>query len=281
MARRSVFRLLIKYLIKRRIAWVALGAVMLCTTMVLVVISVMGGWLDMFKQSFHGLTGDVIVKSVSMEGFPYYQEMIRRIESAKDVLAAVPTIETWGLFNVGNTPTSAVKVMGIPIERIGLVNRFPDSLYRQHELVEDQLKDPGLTPEQRAALSARLNAPPSFALIDKSSTPLVALPADVKIADAKTGEVAGLPKALAGRLWFDKSAGELVFRGVMQPEERDLLRGLSEGAGFQGSNRCAFPEVQQRFDRRLSRHGAALARRPLQVARHDPGHRGDRHQQGQ
>ena len=40
----------LKYLRKRRIAWVSLIAVMLCTTMVLVVISVMGGWLRMFKR---------------------------------------------------------------------------------------------------------------------------------------------------------------------------------------------------------------------------------------
>ncbi|MDB5332062.1 MAG: hypothetical protein JWP03_3213, partial [Phycisphaerales bacterium] len=68
--------LILKYLLKRRIAWVSLLAVMLCTTMVLVVISVMGGWLNMFKNSFHGLSGDLIVKSNSLTGFAYYQEMI-------------------------------------------------------------------------------------------------------------------------------------------------------------------------------------------------------------
>src|SRR5438093_1425536 len=56
-----VIRLLInKYLRKRRIAWVSLIAVMLCTAMVIVVISVMGGWLRMFRDSFHGLSGDII-----------------------------------------------------------------------------------------------------------------------------------------------------------------------------------------------------------------------------
>ena len=62
--------LILKYLRKRRIAWVSLIAVMLCTTMVIVVISVMGGWLDMFKQSFHGLSGDLIVQSDSLSGTP-------------------------------------------------------------------------------------------------------------------------------------------------------------------------------------------------------------------
>src|SRR5688572_33395193 len=83
-----------RYLLKRRIAWVSLIAVTLCTTMVLVVISVMGGWLRMFRASFHGLSGDVIVEGPSLAGFPYYQQMIDRIEALDGVEAAVPTIRT-------------------------------------------------------------------------------------------------------------------------------------------------------------------------------------------
>src|SRR5580765_3352595 len=78
---RIVSHLMWKYLRRRRIAWWALLAVALCTTMVLVVISVMGGWLDMFEHSFQGLTGDIIVESSndSLVGFPYYEEMIDRL----------------------------------------------------------------------------------------------------------------------------------------------------------------------------------------------------------
>src|ERR1700719_1505918 len=64
--------LIIKYLRKRRIAWWSLLAVTLCTTMVLVVISVMGGWLNMFEHSFQGLTGDIVVESQTLSGFPWY-----------------------------------------------------------------------------------------------------------------------------------------------------------------------------------------------------------------
>ena len=59
-----------KYLLKRRIAWVALVAVMLCTAMVLVVISVMGGWLEMFKNSFRGMTSDVVVQHIAVRPGP-------------------------------------------------------------------------------------------------------------------------------------------------------------------------------------------------------------------
>ncbi len=73
---RIISLLIFKYLRRRRIAWVSLAAVMLCTTMVLVVISVMGGWLRMFEQSFHGLSGDIIVSGQRLTGFAHYERMI-------------------------------------------------------------------------------------------------------------------------------------------------------------------------------------------------------------
>jgi lipoprotein-releasing system permease protein len=121
-----------KYLRKRRIAWVSLVAVALCTTMVLVVISVMGGWLRMARTNFRGLSGDVIVQSVSLAGFPHYEEMIAEIQKLPEVSAAVPVIQTFGLININNKKTMGVQVYGYPIDRIGLVNNFPKSLFRQY-----------------------------------------------------------------------------------------------------------------------------------------------------
>src|SRR5882757_9315930 len=94
--------LILKYLRKRRIAWVSLIAVMLCTTMVLVVISVMGGWLRMFREQFHGLSGDIVISRPSLSGYPHYQEMIDEIEKIPEVKAAVPSLRTYGLINILN-----------------------------------------------------------------------------------------------------------------------------------------------------------------------------------
>ncbi|HSI35830.1 MAG: ABC transporter permease [Phycisphaerae bacterium] len=124
--------LILKYLRKRRIAWVSLAAVCLCTTMVLVVFSVMGGWLRMFRTSFHGLSGDVVVAASTLQGFAHYEEIIARVEKLPEVEAAVPVLQTYGLINVDNQQTSGVQVRGIPIERIGRVNQFPTSLSRQY-----------------------------------------------------------------------------------------------------------------------------------------------------
>src|SRR6187402_1172807 len=136
--------LILKYLRKRRIAWVSLIAVMLCTAMVLVVISVMGGWLRMFRESFHGLTGDIVIQGRSMTGFPHYEEIVKRVEALPGVEAAVPTLHCYGLINIKNQLRIGVEVIGYPLEQIGRVNAFPQSLYRQHgAYVEAGKKPPG------------------------------------------------------------------------------------------------------------------------------------------
>ncbi len=123
--------LIFKYLRKRRIAWVSLLAVTLCTAMVIVVLSVMGGWLRMFRASFHGLTGDVIVESRSLTGFPFYQQMLGDIEKLPEVEAAAPVIRTFGLINIRNVIRDGVQVIGFPIDQIVKVNDFGASLNRK------------------------------------------------------------------------------------------------------------------------------------------------------
>ena len=159
--------LILKYLRKRRIAWVSLVAVMLCTMMVLVVISIMGGWVRMFEQSFHGLTGDIVIDGDSLVGFSNYETMIERIEKLDSVTAAVPTIKTFGLINIGNRKTVGVQVVAFPIEKIGKVNKFPQSLYLGYNQYVEQAKDKTakLSGDERQALLARAEqelASPSF-----------------------------------------------------------------------------------------------------------------------
>src|SRR4051812_32315754 len=163
--------LILKYLRKRRIAWVSLIAVTLCTAMVLVVISVMGGWLRMFRNSFHGLSGDVIIHGESLTGFPHYQEMIDKIQALPEVHAAVPTIETFGLINLKNLKRSGVRVIGYPIERIGLVNEFPKSLYRQYEQYDTIANDKTKTEAERAAAAKTRDENLNRASFDKPLKP--------------------------------------------------------------------------------------------------------------
>ena len=159
--------LILKYLRKRRIAWVSLIAVMLCTMMVLVVISIMGGWVRMFENSFHGLTGDVVVDGDSLLGFAGYEQMIERIEKLDCVVAAVPSIKTFALINIDNQRVDGVQVIGFPIDKVGKVNQFPQSLYLGYNQYVEQAKDEAapLSAEERRALLAKAEqaaASPTF-----------------------------------------------------------------------------------------------------------------------
>jgi lipoprotein-releasing system permease protein len=128
--------LILKYLRKRRIAWVSLIAVMLCTAMVLVVISVMGGWLRMFRQTSHSLVGDLIIYRISQDGFPHYQEMIDKIDALPEVKAAAPEIHTYGLVNIADQIRTYVQVVGCDLAKMQQVNGLVKSLYLQPAQLE-------------------------------------------------------------------------------------------------------------------------------------------------
>ncbi|MCS7032590.1 MAG: hypothetical protein NZ561_01190, partial [Phycisphaerae bacterium] len=125
--------LILKYLRKRRIAWVSLIAVMLCTTMVLVVISIMGGWLRMFTEGYHRITGDIVIaRPGTLTGFSFYEQMIAEIEKLPEVAGAAPVLRSAGLMKIGSL-RDGVQVVGIQIEKMPRVNRFHESLFRQYE----------------------------------------------------------------------------------------------------------------------------------------------------
>ncbi len=202
-----------RYLWKRRIAWVSLIAVTLCTVMVLVVISVMGGWLRMFRDSFHGLSGDIVIQGHTLTGFPYYQEMIDKIENLPEVEAAAPVIKAYGLINIqDNQASDGVQVLGFT-DKIGRINRFGESLYRQYQKPIEQADDKtnDLTPVQRDALQRLANTAarqPSFTL---------PLPAEDYRDDPKFA-----------RQWQNKLAQPDKFKNVRDPA---TLPGMIGGAG--------------------------------------------------
>jgi lipoprotein-releasing system permease protein len=142
---RLISKLMFRYLVKRRIAWVSLVAVMLCTAMVLIVISVMGGWLRMFRQTNHALIGDLIVYRSSLDGFSHYEDMMADIAKIPGVKAVTPTIHTVGLAEIGvghtqNPIRTPVEVVGLDIKQIGQVNGFVDSLHLQPDVLRAKSK---------------------------------------------------------------------------------------------------------------------------------------------
>jgi lipoprotein-releasing system permease protein len=163
--------LILRYLRKRRIAWVSLAAVTLCTAMVLIVISVMGGWLNMFMSTTHALEGDVIIANQSTTGFAHYQQILQAVRKMPQVKAAIAAITTYGMANIDGQYQAAVQVKAFDdLDQVGGVNSFQKGLYRQYIQPLQQINDnPNLSQEQKQKMAAELAArPPSYALpLDK------------------------------------------------------------------------------------------------------------------
>ena len=122
--------LTLRYLRKRRIAYFAIAAVTLCTAMVLIVMSVMGGFLDQLKFKARGLLGDIIVDNRSYSGFPLYEEYIADISTWPEIEKATPVLYSFGLLRYhGTAQTHTVRVVGLRLEDVYEVNAFKSGLY--------------------------------------------------------------------------------------------------------------------------------------------------------
>jgi len=122
----------LRYLRKRLIAVFAVASVALCVFMVLVVISVMGGFLEMVKERSRGLLSDIVVDNATLQGFPYYQEFIDKLRTDEPdlVVKATPVIYNYAVLRVRTTKyTKPVRVVGIRLEDYEQVNDFASSLY--------------------------------------------------------------------------------------------------------------------------------------------------------
>lgn len=120
---------------RKRIAFFSVGAVTLCVAMMIIVISVMGGFVDSIRNRAHSLLGDLVMDG-PMQGWPYYQEFIDRISKLKDeqgralVVQATPLIRTYGVLQFPNTKkTSAVSIVGIRLDEYVRVNKFGEDLF--------------------------------------------------------------------------------------------------------------------------------------------------------
>lgn len=127
--------LTLRYLRKRRIVYIAIAAVTLCVAMVLVVLSVMGGWLDMVKDRARGLLGDIVLDNSSYSGMPLYEELLREIAShdepwKRQIEQATPVIYGYGLIRFpGTGHNDTVRVVGIRLDEIVRVNAFRSGLF--------------------------------------------------------------------------------------------------------------------------------------------------------
>jgi lipoprotein-releasing system permease protein len=121
-----------RYLYTKLIAFFAVASVMLCVAMVLVVMSVMGGFLDTVRARSRGLLAEIVVESGSAQGFPYYAEFadFLKTQLPEAIGTVTPVIRTYGVFRVPSSSwTRPAHVTGIRLDEYAKVNDFQQGLY--------------------------------------------------------------------------------------------------------------------------------------------------------
>ncbi|MCH2137739.1 MAG: ABC transporter permease [Phycisphaerales bacterium] len=122
-----------RYLTSRLTPLLAVAAVALCVALVIVVVSVMTGFLNMVLASGRTLMGDVVISN-PVRGFPHYDLLIETLEGDDRVLAATPVIDTFGSVRMpypdGDSKDSAnVQIWGIEPESFSAVTGYSDTLH--------------------------------------------------------------------------------------------------------------------------------------------------------
>ncbi len=138
---------------RKRIAFFSVGAVTLCVAMMIIVSSVMGGFVDSIRERAHGLLGDLVVDG-DLQGFPYYEEFISHIRQLRDektgepiVVEATPLIHSYGILQFFDTKrTKAVRIWGVRLEEYVRVNEFGNDLFYHNRYGWTRLDEPVALP---------------------------------------------------------------------------------------------------------------------------------------
>ena len=142
------FLLIWRYLIRKRVALLAAGAVTLVVMLVLVVLSVMSGLLRDTLERNHHWSGDIILTRASLVGFPYYEEFLGLLKEQPEVASATALINTMGLQSSQGRP---IQLLGIDFTEFTQVTQwrqtlhylnFPEENRQAERLVLDIFTDP-------------------------------------------------------------------------------------------------------------------------------------------
>ena len=125
--------LCLRYLRSRVIAYFAILAVALCVAMMLIVVSVMNGFLSKVERAAKGLFGDIVIESSSTEGVGLYDEFIAQLgRNSPEVEAASPFILVPCYLRIpGSNWSQIVQASGIRLPGRAAVTDFEKGLFVQ------------------------------------------------------------------------------------------------------------------------------------------------------
>ncbi|MDX1681502.1 MAG: FtsX-like permease family protein [Phycisphaeraceae bacterium] len=119
--------LILRYLRRKLAPLFAALAVTLCTAMVIIVISVMGGFLQMMENAARTLSGDVTIHA-DLGGIPHFDELIEELDAQSEIKASTPLLQSLGLLKQYGR-VSSTEVIGIRPQSFHTVTGFRDTLH--------------------------------------------------------------------------------------------------------------------------------------------------------
>ena len=137
-----------RYLLKRRISFLAFAAVALCVFIVVIVMTVLAGLVADFKQKNHSFVGDCVVGTESLVGFAYYEDFVKILDKEDFVEGVSAVIKNYALVNPQGTEQSiGLEIMGIDPVRHSRAAGFAQTLfYRKNNVSKafEPIYDPNL-----------------------------------------------------------------------------------------------------------------------------------------
>lgn len=116
-----------RYLTSKIVPYVGIGAVLLCSALVLIVWSIMGGFLTVLLAIGRDMEGDVSIAWPNV-GFAHYEDLIQRLEADPMVAAAAPLIETFGIVTLPDGRKPGVQIKGVDA-RYAKVTNYAQALW--------------------------------------------------------------------------------------------------------------------------------------------------------
>ncbi|MFP3937430.1 MAG: ABC transporter permease [Phycisphaerae bacterium] len=134
----------LRYLRSKVLAYFAVLSVALCVFMLLLVVSVMNGFLEQIEAAAKGLHGDIVVESNTLSGLGRYDKLSAELEKVEHARSASPFILTFGILRMPGTDyRQTVQVAGIRLPERAHVSDFEKGLFVQKD-VEEPTWDPPL-----------------------------------------------------------------------------------------------------------------------------------------
>ncbi|MBN2182129.1 MAG: FtsX-like permease family protein [Sedimentisphaerales bacterium] len=143
------FALPIRYFTQRRISWLAFSAVALCVFIIVVVMTIMSGLVNDFKERNHRFVGDCVIGTDSLVGFAYYEDFNEILQRQEYVEAVSPVIKNFALKRIKDTKDDdVVEIVGIDPVKHSQATGFGKTLNYRRDNIPKAFKpkyDPNLT----------------------------------------------------------------------------------------------------------------------------------------